>query len=103
VSVIPGDMYDEVGSRTRQSWLRTSLVVVAVTLLVMRSFFLAEVPHWIIVVSMLPAIGFLVLSVRRTMTLNHADSVGAAHRVAVGVAVSVAALIVFAVLGVLLG
>ncbi len=60
--------YDEVGSRTRQSWLRTSLGVIVATLLVERSLLLAEHSLAVMLLALAPglvALGVIFVRMRR--------------------------------------
>ena len=88
--------YDEIGSRTRQAWLRTSLGAMAVTLLVLRGLVLADAATWIMVASLLPAIAIVGLAIRRSARLQHAESEAIGGRPAVVMAASVIALAVLA-------
>jgi uncharacterized membrane protein YjfL (UPF0719 family) len=99
----PPPAYDEVGSRTRQAWLRTNLGVLAVALLSMRSLLLADAPSWAIVACLVPAAAFTVIAVIRTMRVNHAESEHATAATGYSVVASVAGLVVIAVMAVLLG
>ncbi len=95
--------YDEVGSRTRQAWLRTSLGVLAVALLSMRSLLLADAPTWTIVACLVPAAAFIVIAVVRTMRVNHAESEHATAAMGYAVVAAIAGLVVMAMMSVLLG
>jgi len=95
--------YDEVGSRTRQAWLRTNLGVLAVALLSMRSLLLADASTWAIVACLVPAAVFTAIAVVRTMRVNHAESEHVTAALGYTVVASIAGLVVIAVMSVLLG
>ncbi len=78
--------YDEVGSRTRQAWLRTSLGLVAVTLLVLRSLVVGHAGVASLLLVLVPVTAFVAVAVRRMATLAHRESVPALR--AVGLAAS---------------
>ncbi len=78
---VPGIGYDEVGTRTRQAWLRTSLTVIGVTLLAERGLMLAGSSFIILLVTLIPAGVFLVVAVRRLREVTHGESVHAAGTV----------------------
>ncbi len=99
----PQTAYDEVGSRTRQSWLRTNLGVLAVTLLSMRSLLLADAPPWSIVACLVPAAAFTVVAVVRTARVKHAESEQATMATGYGVVAAIAGLVLIAIMSVLLG
>lgn len=82
---VPGVGYDEVGSRTRQAWLRTSLNIIGVTLLAERGLMLAGAPEWALFVALLPLIVFLSVAVVRMRQVMHAESVHATSVITVTV------------------
>lgn len=82
---VPGVGYDEVGSRTRQAWLRTSLTIIGVTLLAERGLMLANSPMWALLLALTPLIAFLVVAVVRMRQVMHADSVHATSAITVTV------------------
>lgn len=92
----PGVGYDEIGSRTRQAWLRTSLGAIAVTLLVLRGLVLLEAPAWAMVACLAPVAVVMALAIRRSVRLQHGESEPMGGRMALGMLVSVAALSVLA-------
>jgi len=92
----PGVGYDEIGSRTRQAWLRTSLGAVAVTLLVLRGLVLLDAPRSSMVACLAPAVVVVALAIRRSVRLQHGESRPMGRRLAVGVVLSIAALSVVA-------
>lgn len=92
----PGAGYDEIGSRTRQAWLRTSLGAMAVTLLVLRGLTLLEVTAWAMIACLVPAAVIVALAIRRSVRLQHGESEPIGRRMALGVVVSIAALSVLA-------
>lgn len=69
-------LYDEVGSRTRQAWLRTSLGVIVVTLLAERSLMIADLPKALMVLTLIPSVTALgVIFVRmRSLTAHESDA-----------------------------
>jgi uncharacterized membrane protein YidH (DUF202 family) len=66
--------YDEAGSRTRQAWQRTSLGLVAVTLLVVRSLVLDQVGPGPLLLALIPATAFLMVALSRMARLRHGES-----------------------------
>lgn len=82
---MPDDLYDEPGSRTRLAWLRTGLVVIAVTLLVMRGLYLRGVPGWVVIAAVALAVAFAVLAVRRVARLGPHESPGVTRGTVLGV------------------
>ena len=82
---VPGVGYDEVGSRTRQAWLRTSLNIIGVTLLAERGLMLASAPMWALLLALAPLIAFLAVAVVRMRQVMHAESVHATSAVTVTV------------------
>lgn len=96
----PNVAYDEVGSRTRQAWLRTSMTVIGVTLLALRSLLLAGAPTWALLVALLPAVIVLTTAVLRMRQLRHADSVRATNAVALWVVAGVAGVVIVSLLAV---
>ncbi len=82
---VPGVGYDEVGSRTRQAWLRTSLNIIGVTLLAERGLMLADAPMWSLLIALLPLIVFLGVAVVRMRQVMHAESVHATSAITVSV------------------
>lgn len=82
---VPGVGYDEVGSRTRQAWLRTSLNIIGVTLLAERGLMLADAPMWSLLIALLPLIVFLGVAVVRMRQVMHAESVHATSAITVTV------------------
>ncbi len=93
--------YDEVGSRTRQAWLRTSLGVIAVTLLVLRSLLLADADTPALLAGLIPAAIFTSIAVRRTMQVRHGESERAAGATVAWVLASVAGLVTVGIITVL--
>jgi hypothetical protein len=94
----PASPYDEIGSRTRQSWLRTGLGAVAVSLLVLRGLALGDARPWVMAVSVLPGAAFVALTVMRMRRLQHGKSPGLpavttilAFAIVCGIAVAAAA------------
>jgi hypothetical protein len=73
---IPADLYDEPGSRTRWAWLRTALVFVAVTLLVVRGLYLRGIPTWVLALAVALAGSFLALALRRAAQVGPRESPG---------------------------
>jgi hypothetical protein len=92
----PGAGYDEIGSRTRQAWLRTSLGAMAVTLLVLRGLVLAGAATWVMVACLAPAIVVVTLAVLRSVRLQHGESTAMRGRMTVGLTASVGALALLA-------
>jgi amino acid permease len=92
----PGAGYDEIGSRTRQAWLRTSLGAMAVTLLVLRGLALADAPAWVMIACLVPGIVVVMLAILRSVRLQHGESESMPGRMTVGLAMSVAALALLA-------
>jgi hypothetical protein len=66
--------YDEPGSRTRQAWLRTSLGMLVVSVLVLRGMVLQGLPWVVVLVALLPATVFLAVAVARTRSLGPTES-----------------------------
>lgn len=95
----PGVGYDEIGSRTRQAWLRTSLGAMAVTLLVLRGLALLDATAWAMVACLIPVAVVVTLAIRRSVRLQHGESEPMSRRMALGMVVSVAALSVLAGVG----
>jgi len=93
----PGSAYDEVGSRTRQAWLRTGLGSMAVTLLVERGLLIVETPAWLRVLALVPGALLIVIAVARTLQLRHGESAALPFRLGL---VILAGLLVLAVIGV---
>ena len=93
----PADFYDEPGSRTRWSWLRTGLVFLAVTLLVMRGLYLRGTPWWVLAVALALASAFGVLAVRRAADVGPHESPGVTRRSVLAVLGIVLAGVVLAV------
>ena len=62
--------YDEVGTRTRQAWLRTSLVIIVLSLLVARSLISAGHPPALVVLVVVPAAVLLAVAGYRTHRLR---------------------------------
>lgn len=81
----PADLYDEPGSRTRWAWLRTGLVFLAVTLLVIRGLFLRGAPAWVLVVAVLLASAFGVLAIVRAAQVGPRHSPGVSRATVVSV------------------
>jgi|WetSurMetagenome_2_1015567.scaffolds.fasta_scaffold841614_2 hypothetical protein len=75
--------YDEPGTRTRQSWLRTGLGLAAVTLLVFRGLILAGFPSPIVVVSVLPGVVVVAVAVARSLQLRPLGSPAISRRMVV--------------------
>jgi len=75
----PGVAYDEVGSRTRQAWLRTSMTVIGVSLLALRGLVLAEAQTWALLLALLPAVIVITTAVIRMRKVRHAESVHATN------------------------
>ena len=84
--------YDEVGSRTRQSWLRTSLGVIVVTLLAERSLMLADQYCPLMFLALVPAVVALSIIVLRMRWLQAHESDALPTRYGLLFAVSVVAL-----------
>lgn len=99
----PGVGYDEIGSRTRQAWLRTSLGAMAVTLLVLRGLALLDASTWVMLVCLAPAAVVVSLAIRRSVRLQHGESEPMGRRMAVGFVGSVAALSLLAGAGAVAG
>lgn len=68
--------YDEPGSRTRQAWLRTSLGMVAVAVLIERGLAAQGMPLALGLVALAPAAAFVALATRRSFELGPHDSAG---------------------------
>lgn len=95
---LPGSAYDEVGSRTRQAWLRTSLALLGVTALVERGLAVAGAPPMALVLALLPAVIGISAAVHRSATLRYAAS-GPVGGVTVALAVAGVAGVVLVGLG----
>lgn len=76
----PGSTYDEVGSRTRQAWLRTGLGSIAVTLLVERGLLIVSTPGWLRGLALVPGVVLIVIAVARTLEIGHGESTGLPFR-----------------------
>ena len=59
--------------RTRQSWLRTGLGLVAVTLLLVRGLIVDDAPRWLALVAVVPGATAVALSVVRGRALAAAS------------------------------
>ena len=81
----PPDLYDEPGSRTRWAWLRTGLVFIAVTLLVMRGLFIRGAPWWVSVLAVVLVSVFGVLAVRRVAEVGPHESPAVGRRTVLAV------------------
>ncbi len=66
--------YDEVGTRTRQAWLRTSLVVIVVTLLAERALIIGNQPWWVLALPLIPSAGLLAIAALRSHRLRRHES-----------------------------
>ena len=66
--------YDEVGSRTRQAWLRTGLGAVAVSLLLLRGLALGGAQPWVMAVCLVPGAAFVGLTAVRMRRIQHGHS-----------------------------
>lgn len=97
----PTVAYDEVGSRTRQAWLRTSMTVIGVTLLGLRGLVLAGAPTWALLLALAPAVIVVSTSVARMRQLRHADSVHATSAVTAWVFAGVVGVVTVALLTIL--
>lgn len=75
--------YDEPGTRTRQSWLRTGLGVAAVSLLVFRGLVLAGFPTALVVASLLPGAVIVAVAVVRSLQLRPLESPAIGRRLLV--------------------
>jgi len=73
--------HDEPGSRTRHSWVRTALGVVAVTALIERGLIQQTATPAVLVCAALPALAFLILAVVRTKALEHRQMRGPSRTV----------------------
>lgn len=82
---VPGIGYDDVGSRTRQAWLRTSLNIIGVTLLAERGLMLANAPVWSLLLALAPLIGYLGVAVVRMRQVMSAESVHATSAITIAV------------------
>lgn len=98
---VPGVGYDEVGSRTRQAWLRTSLNIIGVTLLAERGLMLAGAPMWALLLALVPVTGFLTVAVLRSGELRHAESVRATTVVAVSIVSAVVGVLIIGLISIL--
>ena len=99
----PGVGYDEIGSRTRQAWLRTTLGAMAVTLLVLRGLALLDAAAWVMLACLVPVSIVVALAIRRSVRLQHGESEPMGGRMALGIVLSVAALSVLAGAGAVAG
>ncbi len=64
---------DDAVLRTRQSWLRTGLGLVAVTLLLVRGLIVDDAPRWLALVAVVPGATAVALSVVRGRALAAAS------------------------------
>lgn len=94
--------YDEVGSRTRQAWLRTSMTVLGVTLLALRGLVLAGAQAWALLIALLPAVMLLTTAVLRMRQVRHAESVHATGAITFWVFASAVGLVIIALLTVVI-
>lgn len=94
--------YDEVGSRTRQAWLRTSMTVIGVTLLALRGLVLAGAQTWALLIALLPAVILLTTAVLRMRQVRHAESVHATSVITFWVFASAVGLVTVALLSVVI-
>jgi hypothetical protein len=97
---VPGPAYDEVGSRTRQAWLRTGLGSIAVTLLVERGLLIVETPLWLRVLALVPGSVLIVIAVARSLQIGHGESTGLPFRLGL---VILGGILILAVVGVAAG
>ena len=72
----PADLYDEPGSRTRWSWLRTALVFLAVAALVVRGLYLRGIPAAVLVLAVALAGSFWAVALRRAAAIGPHASPG---------------------------
>lgn len=98
---VPGLAYDEVGSRTRQAWLRTSLTVIGVTLLGERGLMLASAPMWALLLALVPMVIFLATAVVRMREVRHAESVHATSVITVAVFTAIVGVFVVGLVAIL--
>ena len=84
--------YDEPGSRTRQSWLRSGLGMVAVAVLIERGLAARGMPLVLGLAALLPAVVFVVMAARRSLQLGPHQSAGPDRATVVLTAVAVIAL-----------
>jgi hypothetical protein len=98
---IPGVGYDEVGSRTRQAWLRTSLNIIGVTLLAERGLMLANAPMWALLVGLLPLVSYLAVAIVRMRQVMHAESIHATSAITVAVFSAVVGVFIVGIIAVL--
>ena len=66
--------YDEVGTRTRQAWLRTSLVIVVLALLAVRVLIVGGHPLAVVMLPVLPAAAMLTVAGLRSHRLRNHES-----------------------------
>lgn len=90
-------LYDEPGSRTRYSWIRTALGVVVVTALVEHGLVQRGISAEYVVGAALPALAFLALTLARINALDHQRAPEITHKVIVA---STAITLVIAAVGV---
>ncbi len=88
--------YDEVGSRTRQAWLRTSLGIVALTLLVLRSLVIGGAGLAPLLLSLVPVSVFVAVAVHRMSSLYRLESTPSSRAVGLAASGAVVALAVVA-------
>lgn len=69
--------YDEIGSRTRQAWLRTSMGATAVCLFLLRGLALSGAPGWVMAAALLPEVALVTVTVIRMRTIQHGPSAAA--------------------------
>ena len=93
--------YDEPGSRTRQSWLRTGLGVVAVSVLIERGLAARGMPLILGLGALVPAVVFIAVAAGRSAVLGPRDSPGPSRSAVLLSAVAVAGLAAIAVASVL--
>jgi hypothetical protein len=94
--------YDEPGSRTRQAWLRTALVVVAVTILIERGLAIRGMPPALGLVALVPAAALVAVAAWRSAELGPHHSAGprtSAVALAAGAVLGLAVVAVVSVLG----
>lgn len=100
---VPGAGYDEIGTRTRQAWLRTGLGVVAVTLLAVRGLVVADAGAPLLLAVVVPAVAFLAAAVVRSSRLQHGRSDPMARAVVVTVVLALGLLALLGAVGALVG
>jgi phosphatidylglycerophosphate synthase len=66
--------YDEIGSRTRQAWLRTGLGAAAVSLLLLRGLVIGGTQGWVMAVCLVPGVTFVTFTVIRMRGIEHGRS-----------------------------